>query len=257
MTDWQWDAQTLLIHWAHVIALVFVRVSAMVSVLPGVGSQGISVRVRLAAAIALTMIVFPTVEIALALETVWEFLALSSAELIVGLALGIGLRLIAMTLQIAGSMAAQATSLSQILGSAGADPMPAIGHVLVVGGIAIAVTLGLHTHVARMLVTSYDFLPVGSLPAVSDLSRWGLAQTARAFDLAFALAAPFVIVSMLYNLMLGVINRAMPQLMVAFIGAPLITLGGLLILLLAAPLILQIWSDALFGFGGLPAGVNR
>jgi len=63
----------------------------------------------------------------------------------------------------------------------------------------------------------------------------------RVFSLAFSLAAPFLIASVLYNLALGVINKAMPQLMVAFVGAPAITLGGLVILLLTTPFILPAW----------------
>ena len=45
-----------------------------------------------------------------------------------------------------------------------------------------------------------------------------------------------------YNVALGAINRAMPQLMVAFVGAPAITAAGLLILMLAAPVILHFWG---------------
>ena len=53
--------------------------------------------------------------------------------------------------------------------------------------------------------------------------------------LAFTLAAPFVLVSVLYNLTLGVINRAMPQLMVVFVGAPVITGLGLAVLFADGP----------------------
>jgi flagellar biosynthetic protein FliR len=56
---------------------------------------------------------------------------------------------------------------------------------------------------------------------------------------------------------MGVINRAMPQLMVSFVGAPAITFGGLLLLALITPLLLEIWNDALTQvlsapFGGAP-----
>ena len=71
---------------------------------------------------------------------------------------------------------------------------------------------------------------------------------ARAFSLAFTLAAPFVIVSVLYNLTLGVINRAMPQLMVAFVGAPVITAGGLFLMLLLTPIMLSRWHETLARF---------
>ena len=74
----------------------------------------------------------------------------------------------------------------------------------------------------------------------------------RAFSLAFLLAAPFVIASVIYNLALGVINRAMPQLMVAFVGAPVITLGGIVLLFLASPLMLSVWNDALMTFFNNP-----
>lgn len=63
------------------------------------------------------------------------------------------------------------------------------------------------------------------------------------FANAFTLAAPFVITSLIYNVALGAINRAMPQLMVAFVGAPAITAGGLILLMLISPLILSIWLD--------------
>jgi flagellar biosynthesis protein FliR len=58
------------------------------------------------------------------------------------------------------------------------------------------------------------------------------------------LAAPFFVISFLYNVALGVINRAMPQLMVAFVGAPAITFGALVLLLLAVPAGLVIWWNA-------------
>ena len=71
------------------------------------------------------------------------------------------------------------------------------------------------------------------------------------------LAAPFVTTSLLYNLTLGVINRAMPQLMVAFVGAPVITLGGMVLLLWCAPTMLAVWADALIAFLDDPMNVSR
>ena len=103
---------------------------------------------------------------------------------------------------------------------------------------------------------SYVLLPIGLFSDGSDVADWGLAQVAHAFELAFVLAAPFVLMSVLYNLALGVINKAMPQLMVAFVGAPVITLGGLFLLFLAAPTMLGIWLSALDGFMADPFGAQ-
>ena len=72
--------------------------------------------------------------------------------------------------------------------------------------------------------------------------------------MAFTLAAPFLITAVIYNLALGVINRAMPQLMVAFVGAPVITFGGLFILMVGSPVILDVWVRALMTFLANPGG---
>lgn len=132
--------------------------------------------------------------------------------------------------------------------------MPAMGHLLVVGALALAMMLGLHVRVAQMLVLTYGVFPAAELPEAAALSSWGIRQISGAFALAFTLAAPFVIVSVLYNLTLGIINRAMPQMMVVFVGAPVITAVGLGLLLLLSPMILTLWIEALQTFVSNPFG---
>lgn len=227
---------------------VFLRVSALVSLLPAFGEQSIPARVKLGVALAFTMVISPAVATPTLSMEFGSVLWLTLTEITAGLLLGIGLRLFVLALQTAGSIAAQSTSLAQILGGAMAEPVPAMGHILVMGGLALAVMSGLHVKVAEMVILSYDMLPMGRLPNGADVSEWGVDQIRRAFALAFTLAAPFVILSVLYNVALGVINKAMPQLMVAFVGAPVITAGGLLLLCLAAPLLLSTWLEALNGF---------
>jgi flagellar biosynthetic protein FliR len=135
--------------------------------------------------------------------------------------------------------------LSQLFGGAGGDPLPAMGHVLVIGGLAIATIMGLHVQIAEFMINSYALVPMGDVIPADMLSRAGIAEISRAFALGFTLAAPFVIASLIYNVTLGVINKAMPQLMVAFVGAPAITAGGLVLLMLAAPLMLSIWVESM------------
>jgi flagellar biosynthetic protein FliR len=115
---------------------------------------------------------------------------------------------------------------------------------------------GLHIRTAQLLVISYEVLPPGAFPAAEAIVVWGKTQVSQAFALAFTLAAPFVIISVLYNLTLGVINRAMPQLMVAFVGAPVITAGGLLLLFLLSPLMLSVWLNAMNSFIANPFVVS-
>lgn len=234
--------------------IVFLRVSAVVAMLPAFGEQTVPARVKLAIALAFTLIVAPAVVVPSAPPSVSSVALYVLTEVISGLTIGLGIRLFVLALQTAGAIAAQSTSLSQLLGGAAVEPLAAIGYVLMIGGMALAVIAGLHIKAAELLILSYKFLPVGLFAGGDDIADWGVTQVSRAFALAFTLAAPFILVSVLYNLMLGVINKAMPQLMVAFVGAPLITAGGLFILCIASPVMLSVWLNALDQFMFNPFG---
>ncbi|MEO0679203.1 MAG: flagellar biosynthetic protein FliR [Pseudomonadota bacterium] len=243
---------------------VFVRVGAVSAMLPGFGEQVLPARLKLAAAVAFTAAIWPAAAplaapaAEAASRSIGGVVGLIASEAVIGLILGLGVRLMVMALQIAGSIAAQSTAVAQVLGAnATPDPMPAIGAILTLGGIALAMAAGLHVKAAAMLIGSYAALPAGATPLAGDAAAWATSRAGHILGLAFALAAPFAAASFVYNLALGAINRAMPALMVAFVGAPAITAGALLLLWAAAPEMLTRWSEALdialidpFGPGG-------
>jgi flagellar biosynthetic protein FliR len=240
--------------WAGFV--VFLRVGGMLALVPAFGEQSIPLRVRLGLVIGFSLIVLPAVAGTIpAADTPLGVLRIAGAEVLTGLIFGMLLRLFVLALQMAGAIASLSTSLSQIFGgSAGIDAQPAIGHLLVIAGLALAALLGLHVRLAAYMIESYALVPPGIMISPTVVAEAGLHEVSRSFELAFTLSAPFVVASLIYNVTLGVINRAMPQLMVAFVGAPAITAGGLGLLLISAPLLLSIWADDLGAFMSNPFG---
>lgn len=238
--------------WLHVG--VFLRVAPIIGLLPGIGEASVPMRIKLAIVIAFTMIVAPVLSPDLTAQVHSPTVGFILSETIIGLTLGLALRLFLMALQMAGSIAAQSTSLAQILGNVGQTPLPAIGHLLATGGVALMMIMGLHVRVTELIVLSYTVFPVAELPDIGALSQWGVARIAQAFSFGFSLAAPFVLVSVLYNLTLGIINRAMPQLMVVLVGAPVIMALTLFLLMLVVPTMLVVWVEALQNFVANPFG---
>lgn len=253
MTGW-----TALLEWIAMLepqmiataALVLLRVGAMVAVMPAFGDQMIPARIRLMLALALAAMVAPTV---------WErlpkggHLQAGAAEVLAGLALGIGLRLLLLALQTSAAIIAQSTSLSQLMGGAAPEPQPAVGHLLTLAALAIAMSAGLPLRVVEYLLTSYDLVPPGTFPDAANISHWVVVQVGRGFSLAFTLAAPFTIAALLYNLALGAINRAMPTLMVSLVGAPALAGVGLAGLASLMPLMLGNWWRAVLEYLANPA----
>lgn len=226
---------------------VFLRIGAFVVVVPGFGDRMIPARIRLMIAFALSISVAPSVPLPDAVTP-----GLIAIEVTVGLALGAVLRFVALALTMAGMMAAQLTSLAQLFGTV--EPSSAIGNLLNLAGLALLMASGLPILLVEVLIRSYDVLPQGMALPGGDMAEWGVSRAAQAFALAFALAAPFALAALVYNAAMGVINRAMPQLMVALVGAPAITGAAGVLLFLAAPLILSVWKTAMLAALGDPIG---
>ncbi|OCX65302.1 flagellar biosynthesis protein FliR [Thioclava sp. SK-1] len=237
---------------------VFIRVGAASAVMPAFGEKAVPMRVRLGIAGAFTIIVMPSVapELAPQIGDGFPYAALLP-ETAAGLLMGIMLRLFVLALQTAGTIAAQATSLSQLFGGSIGEQQPAIGHMMIMAGFAVAVHMGLHVQMVELLIGSYNAFPFGEFPNPELVRSWGSAGVSTTFKLAFSIAAPFVIAGVVYNVALGAINRAMPQLMVAFVGAPALTLGGLIMLAIALPSGLMMWHGALSEFLYNPYSVMR
>ncbi|WP_425071523.1 flagellar biosynthetic protein FliR [Sagittula sp. S175] len=246
----QFPLQDLAVGPIWIAVAVFLRIAAACSVLPVFGEQILSVRIKLAIAILLTVALTPAVlpMVEAPVPSLGSFARMLLTETLSGLFLGLMLRMFVFAIQTAGAISAQSTSLSQILGQAGLDPLPAIGHILTMAALALLMATGYHVKAAAFLTLSYEILPMFEFPSPAAIADAGRAQVGRSFALAFTLAAPFIILSVIYNLTLGAINKAMPQLMVAFVGAPVITFGAVATLLVASPFMLTVWITAVEGF---------
>lgn len=224
------------------VAVAFFRITGMVILLPALGERMLPVRVRLAASFAVTVAVAPLMPPVL--PEVGYGLILS--EITVGAAMGGILRLTMAALSMAGIVAAQSTSLAQMFAQGNAEASSSMGHILNIAGLALLMASGLHVLVIDLLVRSWDVFPAGTLLPGADVAEWGTRRAASAFAFALGLASPFIIAAVMYNLALGVINKAMPQLMVALVGAPAITGISMVLFASTATLMLTVWRERMF-----------
>lgn len=226
------------------LGALFTRVSAVAFLAPGLGEKAIPMRARLAAAIAMAMVLTPIV---LSPDmtpppTVAGVVALFAAEFACGVVIGFALRLMTFILQITGAIVAQSMSLSQLFGpTVGFDSESPFAALLVMGGVAMAAASGLHIQIVASMADIFQLLPFGQFPGAAETGEWSTNRVGAALFKSLALASPFVILGFLYSLALAAASRAMPQLMAAFVGAPAVTLAGLALFAAASPIILFDW----------------
>ncbi|WP_347137950.1 flagellar biosynthetic protein FliR [Paracoccus sp. SSK6] len=243
-----WDQLSQLLpgfSWSWV--LVYLRVQALVLVLPGVGERTIPVRVRAAAALAVTPMLAGLVPPAAAPGDVLAMLGQAAGETLIGLAAGMGLRLLALSLDIATSAIAATASLSQLVGGQNeAAPHP-IGNLFHLVGIAVLMALGLPVMLVQLMADSLALWPPGGWPDAGGLATEAIRLVSRSFWIAMLLAAPFTLGGFMFQALSGVINRVMPALPVIFIGSPAAIMLALAALALLAPVLVGLWADAILG----------
>lgn len=202
--------------------LIFVRVGGAVAVLPGFSAGYVPVRLRLLLALAISVLLLPTLAPTLPPlpERPDALLLLLLSETLIGLFLGSVPRLLFSALQVAGTFIAFLGGFANALVH---DPIADQQSSTVSGffttlGLVLVFATDLHLLMLRALADSYAvFNPGGPLPA-GDLVMVIARSAADGFGLGIQLAAPFVVVGLIYNIGLGLIGRLMPQLQIFFIG---------------------------------------
>ena len=185
-----WDLLSQLLpglSWTWV--LVYLRVQALVLVLPGLGERVIPVRVRAAAAMAVTPLLAGLAPSVPAPTDTLAILGQAAGETLIGLVAGMGLRLLAMSLDTATSAIAATASLSQLVGGQNeAAPHP-IGNLIHLAGIAVLMVLGLPVMLVQLMADSFAIWPPGGWPDAQGLVAEAIRLVARSFWIAMLLAA--------------------------------------------------------------------
>ncbi|MDU3045788.1 flagellar biosynthetic protein FliR [Bradyrhizobium sp.] len=225
---------------AAVFMLAFARIGAMVMLLPGLGEVNIPVRIKLATALLLTMIVLPLHRQAyqVDLQALSPLLVMMVHEIVIGIVLGATARVTLSALQVAGSVIAQQMGLGFVTA---VDPTQGqqgvlIGNFLTMLGVTLLFSTDSHHLVIAALSDSYKIFAPGEVIPSGDVASLATRAFAAALKIGLQLSAPFLVFGLVFNIGLGVLARLMPQMQVYFVGAPLSILIGFLIfgLVLAA-----------------------
>ena len=218
---------------AATFMLVFARVGAMVMLLPGLGESNIPVRIKIAIALLLTLIIVPLhrADYHVNMDTLSALLVMFIYEILIGIVLGATARVTLAALQVAGAVIAQQLGLGFVTS---VDPTQGqqgvvIGNFLTMLGITMLFATDSHHLVIAALNDSYSIFSPGEVMPSGDVAALATRAFAAAFKIGMQLSAPFLVFGLVFNIGLGVLARLMPQMQVYFVGVPLSILAGFLI----------------------------
>lgn len=226
--------------------VVFVRLGTALMVMPGFGDNFVPDRIKLLFALSLSFVMFPVVMtyIPSPLPDTFGLLQIIISEFLVGLFIATMARIFMMAMDTAGMVISTQSGLgsAQIFNPALASQGSLIGTFLIITGIVFIFITGMHHFLIRTIVESYTLFPVGTLPDTGGMAEMMSKAVAAAFMLGIKIAMPFIILTLLIYVAMGVLSRLMPQIQVFMVALPLQILLSLILLGLSVPVMLHFWS---------------
>ena len=233
------------------VFIVFVRVLGFFLLVPGFSHKTVPVNVRVLLCLSLSLAFYPLVKnfIGIFPETWGGIFVLTIKESGVGLLMGFVCYLTYEAIH----LAAQMVGYQMGFGTAGLiDPQNQSSESLLVplhGWLAILImfTTDLHHHLLKLFLMSYVATQKIHLSSFTSVDVFRLLSTVSGnlFVLAIQMGAPFTLLILTCNAVMGVLSRLMPQLNVMLFSFPLTILLGFCALWLLAPEILEYLGNLL------------
>ncbi len=181
-------------------------------------------------------------------------------EILVGIALGWSAQIFFSGMRLAGQQieTRMGLSLASLIDPQGGAPSALFSVLLELTATLVFLALNGHYLLVRALASSYSFFPLaGAKTAVVSVL---VSAAAGIFSIGFQVSAPIMVGLVLSDIVLGIVNRVVPQMNVFVVALPLQFLFGMLLLVFSLPVIGWLLMDRIADFGsgmlGLGAAVT-
>jgi len=216
--------------------LTFVRLSGMLITLPILSYPMISTRIRIALAMMLSLLLFPVIESSEVVYT--SSIQLSIAvivELLIGLMIGLGTRVIFESLNWAGGIIGRqmGIAMANVMDPTSSGQIPIVSQFWLLVVVIYFFTVNGHQMLFETLYRNFETVPVGTGVLNPAAGRILLSTGATAFMNAFQFSAPAIVFLLLVDTAIAFTARIMPQMNIFMVTLPLKIATGLIVLVIS------------------------
>ena len=211
-----------------------IRIGALLMVMPAMGGAFVPAKIRILLALALTMVIAPTIPTPPLDVMSASGVLMLGRELLIGVVMGFVVQVVFDAIALGG----QLISMSMGLGFAvfidrqrGVN-IPVLGQLFMMLGLLLFLAVDGHLTMIRLLADSYRILPIDgpglSVAALGLTLQW----VGQLFVVAVKIALPAITALIIVNLSFGVMSRAAPTLNLFAVGFPVAMLLGFVVIFL-------------------------
>lgn len=214
--------------------LTFVRLGTAAMIMPGIGDSFVSTKIRLHMALGFSFALFPLAlpHLPSPLPGTFMLFTLIVMEFIIGLFIGTIARVFMTALDTAGMVISFSSSLSnaQLFNPGLSAQGSLVGAFLSITGMVLLFSSNMHHLLIMGLVESYELFPLGAIPDTGSMAELMARAVSASFSIGVKIGAPFLVISILVYVGMGVLSRVMPQIQVFLLALPLQILLSLVVM---------------------------
>jgi len=227
-----------------VFLLIFLRIGAILVMIPIIGDRAVPVRVKATLSLTLALVLYPLIRFPLPeayRSDIVQMVIGMAGEVLIGVLIGFAARCLFAALQAAGEMAGIQIgfSMANVIDPLSSMQVSIIGEFLYLVGLLIFLAVDAHHIFLAVLTESYERIEPLGFAFSGPLLQLLIDFTTNIFLIAAKICAPLIAVALLVNVGLGVIARTVPQINVFIVGFPLQIAAGLFFLGLMAPMFVK------------------
>ncbi|ACN99117.1 flagellar biosynthetic protein FliR [Sulfurihydrogenibium azorense Az-Fu1] len=228
---------------AIALALVFSRIIAFFSTFPLISSTVIphNVKVLLVVSFAFFTMLNFDIQVKVNQIELITFLILIVKEIFIGLSLGLIVNILISAFSYAGEIVGFLMGLTVMN-----MYNPAFGQTSVLSGFFVFLfyllffVSGSYQILIGSLFKSFEILPLTEASINQGIFPYLIEKSGDIFLLSFQMAFPFILVLLVFNVVLALINRLIPQINVFFIGLPAQIWIGFIVLMFSSILLVKV-----------------
>ena len=212
----------------------FFRIGGMLMTMPIIGTRSIPVRIRMMTAIAVTWVVAPIIPVNVYIDPLsMDGILVSINQTLIGITLGLTVRIIFVVLEIAGQAVGQLMGLmmASMVDPQNGNQVPIIGQMYLMFATLMFVSMNGHLIMIQNLAESFFLMPVSTTAFHFDMFWQIIDWSSIILSTGVLISLPVLVSMLVVNIAFGVMTRAAPQLNIFAVGFPVMMILGVMILM--------------------------
>ncbi len=228
------------------------RIGGIVAAFPMLSGRAVPAKIKIALVVMLGLALSPLIHLPPLSRDAIEMTAGLVSELLIGLVIGLAVRLLFGALEVAGELLGTQIGFGavQLLDPMTAQHSSLLSEYFRIIASLVFLSLNAHMVVVAAIVSSYEAIPPFGARLSPDVGEEVIQLAQHMFVVALQLSAPVLVATILINVLLAMLGRAVTQINVFVLSFPLTIGVGLLLLGVALPYSVSLLEREFIGLHG-------